>query len=1162
MKSIKGFFLAQSWLLYLSVAILALFLIGAYIVYPKIWPGQVKGDTAVEVAFTVDAAQEGNTVYPTVYGGDEVLNNSDSLWALEEYTRGSNLSKMSLRVHTNDDGYGWKWDSNLLDIRTGKKTWCKNGLRGCAQVFPSEDQSYHHTMDVVDYDQGNKFVLDYWDGTDMTHSGKIIKTTEGRSAYMKVDVPAGNASGYMRFDLKIDSERTFSSPDSGWELFRAEEAYNKISVNVYLTDDRRLDVRCTDKAGAIHQLALSQPLVSDQYYSFETYYGGGECVYWVNQIEIGRTSLTTRLALNDLKLGAVTSTLASQGQIHLDAFRMDTTYVGGNVEMPWRHKYIYSITFDSNLRSIDDIAQVAERMGASIIWTIPVPNKNNSAYIENTDNNGWDWQTMQFYADMVEYLNGSADSNYEALAKNLDWTHKTPSDNWANLRAARGRVVSYNQIYFEIGNEPYYGGLWRDTVKGDDVAGYAQQVKAYGQAFKAIDSRVKIGFGSFLGDWYPTVLPIVHDVVDWVSLYHHYAYSKGHSALQWISIPQAYGNGWQYHNGNKTDWISRPYGSANPAGGDKFYYEPYMAKVRIKQYLSDRADVNDIFLATTEYGYFLTPGIGDENWWGTALNRASWLGTFIESGERFANVWTVFSDNYAMGLLSFQSYGVEVSPSFNVYKLFADHFGTKLVNSTFTQPQAPYAMGTPDTFGSSGWYYPYISTWSSLNDGKNKMYIMFINRNSTTPVTATINLQNFVPNDTAAVYTISSPNLCDDNEPISHGSMNWWCPDDGNSDPNHITAIQTTKSGVANSFTYTYEPYSVTAIEISGRIGTACIASCSCGAATCSGKTCSDGCGGTCAGEATENWSCGSWSSCASNSKQTRTCIDLNGCSINKTETQSCTYIPVVTKCTPRWTCGSFGSCSISGRQIRQCWDENSCGVDTNKPAELQTCTYTSTSGSGSTTVVNSTSSVTTVVANASDSEIRKTFFKGRLVKTKDSSAVYHVGADGKRRLFVNEVTFWSWRTGPWSNQTVDIISQAEFDALPVGKNITARPGAKLIKFDNSNKVYAVTSDDKLCYVSAGYGEDWRNKIITIQSSFENDYVRSSACDVISSNSKYPDGTLIQYKNSTVIYYIENGKKRSVSSTVFAANAFKKADVITDVSTSIYYSTGNALTAW
>jgi len=45
--------------------------------------------------------------------------------------------------------------------------------------------------------------------------------------------------------------------------------------------------------------------------------------------------------------------------------------------------------------------------------------------------------------------------------------------------------------------------------------------------------------------------------------------------------------------------------------------------------------------------------------------------------------------------------------------------------------------------------------------------------------------------------------------------------------------------------------------------------------------------------------------------------------------------------CTPNWSCSGWSSCSSSGTQTQTCTDTNTCELDTNKPAESQSCTYT-----------------------------------------------------------------------------------------------------------------------------------------------------------------------------------------------------------------------------
>ena len=145
----------------------------------------------------------------------------------------------------------------------------------------------------------------------------------------------------------------------------------------------------------------------------------------------------------------------------------------------------------------------------------------------------------------------------------------------------------------------------------------------------------------------------------------------------------------------------------------------------------------------------------------------------------------------------------------------------------------------------------------------------------------------------------------------------------------------------------------------------------------------------------------------------------------------------------------------------------------------------------------------------------------GDLIKTAKDSAVYYIDASGKRNLFVNSVTFWSWYSGSWSDinykgikKVLKVISQTDFDGLALGKHITVNPGAKLIKFQNSPRIYAVITGKVLREVvkSSGddsaakalYGVKYKDKLITIQNGFEGDYTRG---DALTATSPVPTAT-------------------------------------------------------
>ncbi len=138
----------------------------------------------------------------------------------------------------------------------------------------------------------------------------------------------------------------------------------------------------------------------------------------------------------------------------------------------------------------------------------------------------------------------------------------------------------------------------------------------------------------------------------------------------------------------------------------------------------------------------------------------------------------------------------------------------------------------------------------------------------------------------------------------------------------------------------------------------------------------------------------------------------------------------------------------------------------------------------------------------------------GTIAKINNSNrpAVYYI-SDGLRYLFVNRDTYSSWSgvVGDAGNRfaTLKYLTQAEFDATPVGGNLTVKPG-NLIKFDDSAIIYAVGVDKKLYQLVdaaakvALYGAV--NPYI-IQSGFRVDYFDfGKPVDILTATSSKPDG--------------------------------------------------------
>jgi hypothetical protein len=131
-------------------------------------------------------------------------------------------------------------------------------------------------------------------------------------------------------------------------------------------------------------------------------------------------------------------------------------------------------------------------------------------------------------------------------------------------------------------------------------------------------------------------------------------------------------------------------------------------------------------------------------------------------------------------------------------------------------------------------------------------------------------------------------------------------------------------------------------------------------------------------------------------------------------------------------------------------------------------------------------------------------------VNAKDRPAVYYL-LDGKKYLFVNRDTYttWSGDAGDAANtfSTLQLVTQAEFDVIPLGGNLVAKPGT-LIKFDNGSDTYGVATGGKLFQLAnlaaqvALYGDVTP---VIIQSGFRTSYYdNGNAIGILPTNSSKP----------------------------------------------------------
>ncbi|MDD4901669.1 MAG: M23 family metallopeptidase [Patescibacteria group bacterium] len=115
----------------------------------------------------------------------------------------------------------------------------------------------------------------------------------------------------------------------------------------------------------------------------------------------------------------------------------------------------------------------------------------------------------------------------------------------------------------------------------------------------------------------------------------------------------------------------------------------------------------------------------------------------------------------------------------------------------------------------------------------------------------------------------------------------------------------------------------------------------------------------------------------------------------------------------------------------------------------------------------------------------------GSLIKIPIVSAVYYCGADGKRHVFTHANAFFTWYK---DFNGILTITPEQLAAIPLGSNVTYRPGVKLIKSPSGSQIYAVGKGGVLRWIRSEataaslYGADWKKKIDIVPDAFITNY--------------------------------------------------------------------------
>jgi len=188
-------------------------------------------------------------------------------------------------------------------------------------------------------------------------------------------------------------------------------------------------------------------------------------------------------------------------------------------------------------------------------------------------------------------------------------------------------------------------------------------------------------------------------------------------------------------------------------------------------------------------------------------------------------------------------------------------------------------------------------------------------------------------------------------------------------------------------------------------------------------------------------------------------------------------------------------------------------------------------------------------MSGLSAATVKASASSGDLIKMAGNTSVYYLGADGKRYVFPNSTTYFSWYS---DFSGVVTIPSAELQSYPLGGNVTMRAGTKLVKITTDPSVYAVEPNGALrkiqseAQAAALYGTNWSKRVVDVPDAFFTNYTVGA----VLANGSTPAGSLVKNASGADVYYYDGTNYRVIASeSAFNSNKFAWGDVITALST-------------
>lgn len=319
---------------------------------------------------------------------------------------------------------------------------------------------------------------------------------------------------------------------------------------------------------------------------------------------------------------------------------------------------------------------------------------------------------------------------------------------WQSYFAQKGFPVKY----WEIGNEIYLAeDSAHATIPGNDrrifktADRYSSLFNEWAKALRERDPHVLVGGIAGTTNtsrqnrgWLPALLAASGDQLDFIAIHNAFA-------------PLIFGS-YDFSDTQKLD----------AAYGAMFARAAITADDTrsVERQLATRRQQQPVRVAVTEHFPLFGGGgsqkqllaiLDQSRTLASAMFTASLLHEFIREKVWMAN-YNIATSKWFGALLTDTDKGVVRTPTYFVYDLYRNHFGTRLVDATVESPK--YDSPRVGTVAERA-QVPYLDAVASRDDSGN-LYLAVINRHLTSPVEAAIDVEG-LPAKPASVRVLSGP---------------------------------------------------------------------------------------------------------------------------------------------------------------------------------------------------------------------------------------------------------------------------------------------------------------------------------------------------------------------------------------------------------------------